>query len=88
LFGLYPFFALARLRALNSRFAFSFLFCIVGYDIFDIYCLFLVGAFTPGSFHVGATLVERFRVDGRKWGGWMEGRIKEGKKGSLEPTSL
>jgi hypothetical protein len=84
LFGLYPFFALARLRALNSRFSFSsFLFCIVGYDIFDIYCLFLVGAFTPGSFHVGATLVERFRVDGRKWGGWMDGREDKRRKERL-----
>jgi len=44
-----------------------------------------------GVFISGVTFVERFRVVGRKGDGldgWMEGRIKEGKKGSLEPTSL
>jgi hypothetical protein len=38
-----------------------------------------------GVFISGATLVERFRVDGRKgeWIGGMEGGIKEGKKAHL-----
>lgn len=43
-----------------------------------------------GVFISGDTFVERFRGGWKEGGmdGWMEGRIKEGKKGSLEPTSL
>jgi hypothetical protein len=39
-----------------------------------------------GVFISGVTFAEKFRGDGLDER--MEGRIKEGKKGSLEPTSL
>jgi len=74
---LIPLFCPGRFRALIrvSRFAFasSYCFCIVGYDIFDIYCLFLVGGFTLGVFILGVTFVERFRVVEGRGDDWMDG---------------